>query len=574
MHFSTEHLSSTKQIDSLRFPITQRIIDDVRQSVDRVCTIDNRKELWEILLQYFPTNKNRVVRDFFTKNPVCWYDFIRKIHKFRKNDSKHGWYIDQKWIEDIYASFLVRWRAENIGEKLREQIHDAVIKNQDLIEYASKQDSILNSWGYSFSHIPKSQRKSAIKKLLSFWLIKNIDGCTYENIDEHFSRIFEKLLNYTEEVFGITIHLRHCKDIEQLTKELEKMFEGGHGDDRENAFRVIQAFHAWGNLEDVENTYYEAQQEIKELPNILRKIGLAITDTGSTEENGVIIYFWKFQYNNHIYNISWRPKTPKSSLQKEWEDEEYGSMDVIRDTIGVSIVWPDDTPAEDKNEIIVRCATLMPDFWYLFKDKWEIGSEGVSVIEKKLIEKKKHPVYTSRKRDDATSKLFRNMSLSGFMKYKKQVFGTEFQFSSQSAADWKKEDDKKYKPRSAIKALMRWPKFATPKQCFDLLNKRVNWETLKKLNLPDVNAMIWEMIEDKFLHPYVSEDGSILILTSNGKEELFREQFPSMQYCDANNAHFWKMRNYIIQLGSESYFFVPPRQQTFSQLLFPDPQDK
>jgi len=45
--------------------------------------------------------------------------------------------------------------------------------------------------------------------------------------------------------------------------------------------------------------------------------------------------------------------------------------------------------------------------------------------------------------------------MSGFSQIGGMNVGFEIQYGTQSAMDWKKYDDLKYKPRSAILALMR-----------------------------------------------------------------------------------------------------------------------
>lgn len=563
-------ITPTGTIDSLRNAIFQRVIENTKQIIENICTIDSKDELSKVLLRCFPGNKDRVFRNFFERHPTCWFDLIRKIHKHRKNDSSHGWHISPDGIEDIYSTFLVRWRAEDIGEKLRERLPESITNNETLIEYASKQHSILDYDGYTFAQLPRTQRKRAIRKLLNFWLIKNIDGCVYENIDLHFQRVFPEILRYIKEIFWIFIHLHHCKNLDQLTKELERMFDSWRWENRENAFRVIQAFHAWGDIEDTEERYENAQEEIDELPTMFSEIGLLIKDVYATQDEGVIKYFWKLMYNGNEYDISWRAKTTKSSLQKEWESDEYGNIDVMRDTVWISIIWDDNTPESDKIDIITKCACLMPNFWYILKDKGELSDAGISGTVRRLIEKEKHPVYTTKKRDDSTSDLFKNTSISGFMKFRKHVLWTEVQFLSRSSAEWKKEDDKKYKPRSAIRALMRWPDVATPKECFNLLNERVKPNTLKRLWFDDLNGMLREMIDDSFLLPYVSADGSTLLLTCKWKEESFRNKFPKMNPCIQDNPHYGRMLHYISTIGGADSSFSPSTHETSQKPLFPD----
>jgi len=165
--------------------------------------------------------------------------------------------------------------------------------------------------------------------------------------------------------------------------------------------------------------------------------------------------------------------------------------------------------------------------------------------------KKKSPIYTSIKRDDATSKNFRNTSISGFMKYRHEILWTEWQFLDESSAKWKEWDDKKYKPRSALKTLMRGPKFATPMQCYRLLNERTSIQSLNSLWYWNINDMILDMVNDNFLFPYVSGDGNTLLFTCNWKKVLFEKKFPKMTPCDKKNPFYQKMIDYINSLGNK-----------------------
>lgn len=78
-------------------------------------------------------------------HPVRWYDLIRKLSKFRRNDSQHGWYLSEDGIEEIYTTFLILNRKRDIGEKLRQRLPDSISTNQELLRYASEQPSILDS---------------------------------------------------------------------------------------------------------------------------------------------------------------------------------------------------------------------------------------------------------------------------------------------------------------------------------------------------------------------------------------------------------------------------------------------
>lgn len=54
-----------------------------------------------------------------------------------------------------------------------------------------------------------------------------------------------------------------------------------------------------------------------------------------------------------------------------WETEEYTNKDAIRDMIGVSFIFPDGTPLDEKQELMITAWALMPNFWYILRAKWE-----------------------------------------------------------------------------------------------------------------------------------------------------------------------------------------------------------
>lgn len=97
----------------------------------------------------------------------------------------------------------------------------------------------------------------------------------------------------------------------------------------------------------------------------------------------------------------------------------------------------------------------MPNFGYILKDKGAL-KDGIFDVEKRARERGKPPAFVTTKRGSSTNGNFENTSVSGFMQFGKTSIGTEFQVMSESVAEWKKGvDDKKYKLRSAIEAMVR-----------------------------------------------------------------------------------------------------------------------
>ncbi len=542
--------SHTGRIDELRVKSwSEQLIHTIRGKHDSICAIDSVSELQLKLREVFPHHK--ILQEFFYNHPVCWFDLLRKLHKYRINSNEgNGWFIPEKDIGDIYGSFLTRWRKTDsvIGKKLRNILPDAITKNQNLLRYASDQPSLLDDSGYSLGQIPKMQRKNNIKKLISFGLLKNIQECTYDNIDAHFSVIFPKMLRYLDEIYAIHIPITYCTTLDQLVTVINKMVDSGSGVQREDAFRVIQAFHAWSGIENIEKLRAEAESCIEEVPTLLKNIGFTVSNIQKNEHNDASIYSGTITHNDDRYRVEWRVKTVKSILQKMWETEEYTNIDAIRDILGIAIIFPDDTTTDNKIDIISKIGSLMSDFGYVLKDKGWLKDDIVKV-EANMVKQKKHPIHTTDKRGETTDDKLSNTSLSGYTHIWWKVIGTEVQFSTASAAEWKKVDDKKYKPRSAIKALMRWPKFTTPRKCYNLINKRVDLTSMKALGYADINQMLLGMIDDKFLKPYVSEDGEILLFTCNGKEKGFKSEFPTMKPCTPENQYHSKMLDFLQELN-------------------------
>jgi hypothetical protein len=183
------------------------------------------------------------------------------------------------------------------------------------------------------------------------------------------------------------------------------------GEVRENAYRIIQAIHAWSGLEYIQELHATAEQVIEKLPDVLEKVGIHIGPPKHTTRDGTVIYQSSFTYKQREYEITWRIKTIMSILQKQWESEEYTNVDAIRDIVGISITYPDDTTITEKVEIVSKVASLMPDFGYILKDKGGL-KENISEVERIVREKGKNPVYTSTKRGSSTNGKFENTSVS------------------------------------------------------------------------------------------------------------------------------------------------------------------
>lgn len=548
----TERRSLTSRIDRLRWSLSEQTIKNTISRYESICSMDSSDQIKQEIYKCFPENKHKVLRDFFVEHPVCWTDIQRKIHAFRKHDNEEmRWYIPDNKLWDIYASFLIRGRKKDIGQKIWNLLPHAISENQELIKFAGEQPSLLDDGWFMFSSIPAGKRKKLIKTVIKTGIMKNIDWCrTYEETNIYIPRILPKLLRYITEIFWKTIHLSHCKTIDDIAKELEKKFSSWHGSERENAFRVIQSFHAWASIEDIEKSHTNAQEKIQHVPRRLKEIGINIEgEIKIIEHNEATIYSAHIDFQWKKYRCEWRVKTIKSILQKMWETEEYTNKDAIRDMIWLYFIFPNDTPIEEKKKLIIKSGSLMPDFGYILKDKWWVWDD-IHSIETALKTIWKSPVHVSFKLGDTSNPEINNTSMSGFISLWGESLWTEFQYSDEKWAEWKKRDDKVYKPKWMLSILMRWPKFATPHDCYELLNERIKARTLKELGHPDINSMILSyIVDEQYLIPYISDWAKELLITNKSKESAFNEKFPSMRRCLPWDSLFEKVKMNILGLS-------------------------
>lgn len=549
---SEKYTTSTQRIDALRTSLSQEVIDNTVKRFEKICALNEPGKLNEILRRVFPNHNQRIIREFFIAHPVSFSDLLRKIHHSRKFDKeKWWWYIEEgSAIWEIYVSFLVRWRVSDIGKQLRNLLPDSVTKNQELLRFADDQPSLLDEWGYLFSKIKPQKRQWQIKNLIVTWLLKNLWEIGYTNIDTTIWRILPKLLKYLKEILQIDFPSLSDKDwLDSVSRKLERMFSSGKGEQRENAFRLIQAFHAWSGIEIIESLHEKAKDDIPKIPDFLKRNWIIPISEITTELRGAdIIYHVDIALNGKKYHLEYRLKSIKSILQKMWETEEYTNENAIRDMIGLAFIWDDDTSTEDKRELLTKLWTLMPNFGYLFNNKWGINNEDIDSIAKSLQEKKKEPIYVSRKISVTTDPKFANTAFSGFMNISGNPFGTEIQAYSRSFADWKKVDDKKYKPKWMLATIMRWPKFSTPGNVYNALQWKITQEALQEIWLKNINQLILSYIESWFLIPYVSVNGWELLITHIWVESSFKEKFPEMKKCEKWTEYYKKMLDYLESL--------------------------
>jgi len=538
----------TKEVDGYRKQVDVDLISQkMRWTVNEIARIDVISWLEKTINLYFSSKKYNKLKTFFWRHPHVYKDLIRKIHKHKEyKDGK--WQINPEKLNDIATLFLVRWRQSDLGKEVYNFLW-LIVENSQFIEFCSAQPSILDYSAYEFSRIPTNKRKSDIERLIRGWLIQNIEWCHEESVDRYYLEAFELILSFLEEEFWTyTKDLYFCRNIKQLSSELNSLLESGWRN-RKKAWKIIQAFHAWWNVIAIKNLYNEALAAVWKFPDKIKKNWIDLKNITSEIKDWVQIFYASTLMGGISVELSWRVKTPKSILLKMWETEEYTNADAMRDLIGLSVVYPDETTGEEKQKIILKFWDLMSNYWYILKNKWELSGEswGLEKTEEELKRQWKSPLYTSSDIGDSTDPNLRNTSMSWFSRIGNFDTGFEIQYSTKSAMEWKKKADPKYKPRSAILALIRWPKETTPQEIFNLLNTRLTPDDLSSLWYDSINQFILKLIESGFLIPYMSHNQRVVLLTTKKYEERFLRLWSDDKLKKQDVINEW-IRRYILSL--------------------------
>jgi hypothetical protein len=481
---NTKNTVDTNTVDTLRNKeYVGGMLVTIRNTVDAICSMESSEAIQKQIHTYFPAHKNiwKIVNSFLSNHPHVFSDLIRVIHKRRINNDSRWWHIPDEYIDEIQQIFLFRDRTENIWKNIK-SIIDYILKNQDFIAFCVWQQSILDIGSHDFSLIKENKRHSAIKRLVTTGLITNIAWCTSDNINTlYFLPTKTRILHFLYEIYGTKVtDLEWCQNIDDLSKELNKLFEIGKWNDRKRAWKVIQAFHAWWDILDIESRYAKTKNSLEKIPKRLKEINISI-DPESIKmevEKWVEVYKGTWNYKWYPVIVSWRAKTPKSILKKLWATEEYIRSSAVRDELGLSFVYDSTIPVDIKKEIMLLSNMLMPENGYILKNKWELNNP--TLYTSLLNEAKKKPLFESSKA--WLDPKIQNASQSGFTKIWWQTMGCEMQYSSTEAMKYKKTEDPVYKLKDTMDSIMRWANQASPKEIFDAITREIpTLEDIEKL---------------------------------------------------------------------------------------------
>ncbi len=561
VHYRINKEISTTDIDTLRITRTQEQVQSTSSAISSIINLTPVEEIQKQIDRYFPKRWETLwIHNFFYDHPHVFNDLIRVIHTHRVNNSISWWHIPDEYVPDIYQAFLFRNRKNDIGNDIPLFVKE-VCKNQKFIEFASKQPSILDMNSYEFAQIGDKPRKKNIRRLIVSGLVSNISWCTDSNIDVYFLQTKDRIFHYLNEIFWVDVSgIYYVRSIDQLTEVLSELFRTGKWNDRKKAWKVIQAFHAWGDVNTIEEDFADTMERCKEIPKKLLKAWFILqwAITTSRHPQWAVIHSWSYTFNDQPIEVSWRVKSVKSLLKKLWETGEYIRASVVRDALGMWIGYDDTTSQDMIIDTIRAWSGMLAHRGYILKNKWELDDENT--LQKVITGTRKQPLFVEHK--PWGDPKMKNASQSGFMSLwtgnKNQAIGCEIQYSKRSAKQWKEKEDPIYKFRWAINALMRWSYQATPKEIFDAITREIQVSDIPKLSDPDTgvslglstyNDIMQYLIETKkILLPFFWKvwDKHILLFTTWVYKEEFKKRW-NMTYLEKKERRRYQDMNTVIQ---------------------------
>lgn len=541
----------THDIDGLRnSDYISAIKEWVKKNVDTICNLTQKNQIYGAIDKYFSPGDRATkgINSFLREHPHVYTDLIRVIHTFRTKDGK----FPEDKIPDIKQIFLFRWRTADAWKYIPWYI-DQILENKKFIQYGAKCNSILDIGSYDFSmSIDEKRRTSIIRKLIAAGMIENMEWCTIENIDDNFLYTKGRILHYLWTIFWIYLcDIEWVQTLDDLTQELSKLFWSGHGNDRKKAWKVVQAFHAWGDISNIEKQYAQSRKACEDMSNKLQAVGINLDKDmikRTTNHQGAEIWNAQWNYKGTIMHVSWRAKTPKSILKKLWETAEYVRWSAVRDEIGLSFTYPDETSSEIKTEIGILWSLLLAKQWYIFKNKWEFNKDEFSDIMSKT---KKTPLSIDNK-PWADPKMC-NASQSGFTRIWSESFGFEIQYSRKSAMEWKKQDDPIYKLKWSIDALIRWKHQASPKEIFDNLTREIKEDDFRMFWVSSYNELMKKLIKGfnngkGIIFPYIwlsQNKTPIVLFTTKAYKKAFEKKWNMRVLTKEDLENYQKMLDLV-----------------------------
>lgn len=154
---------------------------------------------------------------------------------------------------------------------------------------------------HMFDHTcDENHAKSIIKSMIVRGMIDNIDDCTFKNIDTHLASILPKITEYIPIVFGqaptLYQEFRDKRTLDELIATIATIITNKqyteHWNRRVDIMRLIKAFHAWGDIDNIEKAqknavHYANPENIKIL---LNKAKIQLLECETTHNPDGILY--------------------------------------------------------------------------------------------------------------------------------------------------------------------------------------------------------------------------------------------------------------------------------------------
>lgn len=424
------------------------------------------------------------LKDYFLEFPSAWEDLKRKMstHRDEKEWVKGKYVLSGEKEDFILPVFLRLGRKDNMWNTLEALFREEILSNPALLQLSSREPSILDTSHENLRFLDEKKRIPFLEHMIYHGLQQNTD----ERIEDYSSimLLLPDLLIYLKSIFDIEFSdmpkkIKSAKDIAKFLVQKIWNWENNWLESKKS-WLLVKAFNAWWGYTEISNHRKQAEANIKEVPSMLQKLWIRLlTDNNSLKKDTDNIgrytcAFTTKNWDDISFELEFRIKSMRSILLKLWESEDYNNFDALRDIFGMAIIFPDHTPDELKEEIVLKFSQIMTNKWYLIKNKWLLWEKSLKRLKNKLKNEDKKALWkivSSTKWK--TSNKFKNTSISWFSKIFWDPLWMEIQFHEESSYKYWMDDHHLYDPLKIVSAWWRGSWFVTPNQLLHIVRKEI-----------------------------------------------------------------------------------------------------
>ncbi len=511
---------------------SDEVVLQTKNLVSQLCSENNKNIVLAAVQKYV---KSRFLIDIISKHPTLWMHLIRMIHaNVVHNVSEWSYTVPENKHSKIKSLLLTRDRESDIGEDANmatESIDKEILENQDFLKFCSEQWSPLDIGSDIFDIVDPSQQKGMIQWLILRWMIDNVEGCTFKLRHKYFPQISTKIASYLPLVFPLHSDIyrelgaisNYDDFINKIMSELRNTGSVNYATKRINILRYIKAFHAWWDIENIEKAQKNAVEyaQIDNMKLLLKKARIPLHEPLEFSEDGITQYKGKVTIEGKKYEIRWRAKSLVSILKKLWEIEEYTNIDALRDTLGISIIPPDNADDNEIRTIVDKVSQIMPNYGYMIKLKWLLAN-----YTPKNWSRVKKPLTITTEKEDKTNPHLNNVSVQGYVKLDKLEHACwgEVQVIKESNFLWKKKEDHFYKIIWDLDLICRWEHFISPWYLMLFLDEIVSHLKLEKIStalsettkveisIPNIRQLLLFLIQKGKISMFTNKHGELLLV--------------------------------------------------------------